>query len=96
MLLLTLPLTQVPRMEKQPVRIFIPEPNVEVAVSERLKKFEPVPEEKSVPGVVVPSRPINPVFITEKSVVVELLVEDPIAKSVWLVSPLFAWTLKFA
>lgn len=37
-----------------------------------------------------------PVLVMEKSVVVELLVEDPTAKSVLLVSPLFAWTENWA
>lgn len=49
-----------PFTAKQPVRILIPEPKVEVAVAEMLMVFAPVsPIERMEPGVEVP-RPIFP------------------------------------
>ena len=45
----------VPLIEKQPVKTFIPEPKVEVAVGDIFMVLAPVlPRERSVPGVVVP------------------------------------------
>ena len=39
---------------------------------------------------------VEPVLETEKSVVVALAVEEPIAKRILFVSPLLAWTESFA
>ena len=55
------PPTQVPLIAKQPVRMFSPEPNVEVAVVEMFIVFAPVsPRERMDPGVVVPMPTLPP------------------------------------
>jgi hypothetical protein len=90
--LLLPPLIHVPLTAKQPVRRFIPVPNVEVAAAEILIVFAPVsPIERMVPGVVVPI-PTYPFEATSKAVeVAKPFVEDASAKS-GAVPPAVAWT----
>ena len=65
----------------------LPKRESDAAVDDSILKFEV--------GEAVPI-PTLPVFNTEKSVLVADAVEEPIAKSVVLVSPLFACTESFA
>ena len=62
----------VPFTAKQPVRMLMPEPNVEVAVAEMLMVLAPVlPSESNVPGEVVPM-PMLPLALIVNRVVTSL------------------------
>ena len=91
----------VPLIEKHPVAMLMPLPNVEVAVAEMLMVFAPMsPSENSVPGVDVPT-PRFPVVLSKRNPETPALpnrtVEDAFSppKSESAVDVAFVFTPKF-
>ena len=70
---------QAPPIEKQPVFRLMPVPKVEVAVLEILMALDPVPRERMVPGVEVPS-PTYPLFNIVKTEPVAPFVDEAMVK----------------